>query len=358
MLLRPALVTLLAFALSGCVGGSDVPEAKVSLPLEPKAPAVPTGLSSNASQMVAPEGGPPAWRVGDWWKYNLNAKMTGVEEWQNTLVVAGESPEAFLLGADTDKGVNQSFLIHVPELGPVRKSDYAVSRHGQPVAFVQWPLAEDKKWSTEIPGRGTWDATVKRVSTMVAQRNLMAWQIDYTQDGRLQHRIQWSPFTGWWVLEEVWNGDVAFRQRLTLADWGHNRTGVASYFLASDLYIGRHAHNLTGAQADPVGAAEFRVEKNAAHWLVLGAFHGYGRLVPFVGYGECSVTFSDPTGNPANIISFTGPCSGDLELGWTTRAMVEGTWRTTWTAAALQQDFYVEAIGVTMQRLALPGPTA
>lgn len=343
---RPTLPIALLLLASGCISDDPTPHDEAGTEN-----ASDSTTNSDAPPAPSELDGPPTLSVGDWWKYKLSTQLRQAEPYEYTLVIAGETPEAFLLGTPTDVGLNQSFFTHLPALGPVRKADLAPTRHGHPVPWVEWPLSEDKTWTVEV--RGVWEAHPQRIQAKVAGQEFPAWRIDYVMEGRLQHRIEWAAATGWWIREEAYFGLDAPVHRLELSEWGHNRTGTALYAVATDVFVHAQDHNASAARANPTGTTQFTTRAADADWLLVGFFQWGATATSGGAHGVCGIDLAVPDGGPFLWFNF---CHQATTLEWFALPIRDGTWTLEWHLLTDNQMLILEVFTVQSTLLSIGAP--
>jgi hypothetical protein len=281
---------------------------------------------------------PRPWRVGDWWKYATSSVVQKEPSLDLTLVVAEETPTTWTLaGAETAR-VNFTFFTHVPALGPVRKSDFAVTRHDQFVPYLRFPLEDGATWPVE--SRGSWQAFATRANLTVAGATLDGWRIEYRDGtGNLQHVIEWASEPNWLVREAAHFGQPQPSHEMVLQAWGHNHTGTLRVHEAHDVHVRGHGYGPTS----PSGSETFEVPTQG-DGLLLGVFLGGTD-------GHCMHYFVGPPGS-GEIRGGGGAC-GPIQLEWVERPLVPGTWRSVWLASAPGSFVFVEALRIDMRTVTL-----
>jgi hypothetical protein len=91
----------------------------------------------------------PEWQIGDAWTYSQMSP--GASARTITAVVTADAGGDWILDTNDQAHALYDAQSDVSFLGPVRKSDLAGSQQGARVQFFDWPLEENKTWST------TWD---------------------------------------------------------------------------------------------------------------------------------------------------------------------------------------------------------
>ncbi len=156
----------------------------------------------------------PTWSIGDHWTY------TSQGFGETTWVVTGDQGGDWIV----DTTNLETAFVHAREdisfLGERRKGDLAGSQGDTRVTYFDWPLEENKTWTT------TWDGvqreiTVDRVDDGVAE--LTARQegrvaVEYTYDSRAGH------FQGFTFFDE--NGTETIDAELTASGSGFQGTAV------------------------------------------------------------------------------------------------------------------------------------
>jgi hypothetical protein len=168
------LVTLLAAPLAGCLGSEAGDDASAS--------------ADDATTNQTPGLPAPNWSIGDAWTY------TGGGVGETTWVVTGEEGEDWIVDTTNRELAFIDARTDISFLGEVRKSDKAGSQGDTRVEFFDWPLVEDKTWTT------TWDGvertiTVDRIEDGTAyltatQNDRLA--VEYTYDSKAGHFGQFA----------------------------------------------------------------------------------------------------------------------------------------------------------------------
>jgi len=316
---RPTLaLAALTLLLSGC--------AQTGLDVAPDA-SIHTTLGPDPDVLPVPEDVPRPWHVGDWWTYHYTSHLDGVPDTDMTLVVAEDQGSTWTL--TTTAPANATFFTHVPSLGPIRKADLAVTRHGHPVPFLQFPLTEGATWPVEV--RGPWAATAHRANLTIGSLRVPGWRIEYRAGETLQHVIEWSAHVGWMATELAYQGEDTPRHELRLTAWGSNHTGPLKVYEASDVLVQGHFYDASQPQANE-GSEQFSVGSDG-QGLLLGVFMGGGS-------GTCFHAFTSPAGTNENR-GGGGPC-GDAELVWVERPLSSGTWTSNWVVNGEGAYVFVE----------------
>lgn len=324
--------TIVLATLAGCTGGpsSDVAEVPSATRVVPASEVLANSTGSEAS-------GVASWSVGDWWRYQFRSTVTGIPEFQITLVVAGDDGSAYDLTAVEPDHVEATFFTHMPSLGPVRKDDLAVTRHGHYVPFLQFPLHAGATWQVDV--RGTWTAEVTRAEIPFGGERLPGWRIDYWDNESLQHVVEWSPAVNGTVREMAMFGDDRPHHSLELVAWGHNWTGTVSTYRATDLY--RKGHDVEGPATypDAFGVDTFTVPAGGDRLLV-GAFTGGAK-------GTCAVGWARPLAHvPPELPTYHVRDCLATALDWSSFDPEPGEWHFGWALAADPSFVFGEAFRI------------
>lgn len=165
-------LVLVTAPLAGCLGG-DTPDGPGPAPDQgaDQAPETPASLEA------------PTWEIGDHWTYTDDA--FGEVTW----VVTGQTTGAWILDTTHPEVAFLDAREDISFLGERGKSDLAGSQGDTRVTYFDWPLEENKTWTT------TWDGvqreiTVDRVEDGIAE--LTARQdgrvaVEYTYDSQVGH---------------------------------------------------------------------------------------------------------------------------------------------------------------------------
>jgi hypothetical protein len=289
------------------------------------------GLPSPTSTTdpALPDASPAAWNVGDWWSYRYTSRLEGVPDTHLTLVVADDLGSAWSL--TSLEPANFTFFTHVPSLGPVRKSDLAVTRHGHFVPFLQFPLAEGATWQVEV--RGLWTAVAHRAELDAGGQRVTGWRIEYREGDVLQHVIEWSPEVGWLVSELSYQGQKEPRHELRLASWGAGHAGPVRVYEADDVYVKGHFYDASQPQGSS-GSEGFMVP-SVGQSLLLGVFSGGTS-------GVCGHVFTAPAGSMES--RGGAKACGSSSLEWAARPLVPGSWTSDWTVTGDASYVFVEVL--------------
>ena len=212
---RPSVLALCALVLAaGCIGPSADDEVARSAvgPLDELLPGLPTPAELAARSLDTP----PAWRLGEWWRFEVSDRLTK-GTYEATVVVATGAHGRALLGMPEEAFDDAAIVIHLPPTGPIRLEDHAWHFHADMFPMAPFPLVAGKTWSFGWLG----DEMVAEVVAVEEGRARMEGLSPQT-------RFTWTydAATGF-VTEFEWGGLVSYR----VVDHGF---GFAGRVLAPD----------------------------------------------------------------------------------------------------------------------------
>ncbi len=162
-----SIVPLLLVGLAGCT--QDAPDATDT----PSAPDVQYEDDRNFTvdqPNVLPRDPPaagerslnetPAWRLGEWWTYEITSFFDGKKE-LITRVVAGSEHNNYLVGFPMDEFNNFAMVMHHPAYGDIKKGDLSYDTHDAPFTHLHFPLQVGDTWNT------TWQNPNNRIDMEV-----------------------------------------------------------------------------------------------------------------------------------------------------------------------------------------------
>lgn len=243
------LVLVLAGAsLAGCLGGADAPSATRGEPLETAlVPAAP-GASGAADEAQA-----PTWALGDAWSV-VTSGPSGEERVQ--LVVTGVSSDAYTVSTTGEQMAMYEALFDISYLGRIRASDLAGHQQDQPVRYFDFPLADNKTWST------TWDGLEV---VLKATRGARGFDIVGTVEG--------EPYVAYdFVPELKWFSRLRFEAQdftITVERLDEGWTGTLAVATAKTVY---EASTTTPVATSGSGA--FTIDEGQTHGVVVLAGGG------------------------------------------------------------------------------------
>lgn len=212
MRVQVILTCLLAAGLAGCAG-ADVPTEEEILD-----EAVSKGTASEV----------PVWSIGNYWTYKMTAG--DFEIGTSSLVVTADGGSDYLVGTNDPQIAYFDALFDITFMGEVRKSDLAGSQNGDRVSMFDWPLIEEKAWTT------TWDG-----ETLDMYANPMGGPGEFHVMGHRQSdqamtvEYHYNPAVKWFEYIRFFNADngtVAFEMELT--DNGEQFTGTVYEYTILD----------------------------------------------------------------------------------------------------------------------------
>lgn len=192
--MRPLLAVVLVAVLAGCTG----PAPDLPSPAPQEAAAEPPVLA-------------PALQVGDWWNFTApNGAFTVVvaEDLGSDWRFATDSPG--LAFYDAHQG-------DVSYLGPQRKADLAGSQADTRVRFLDFPMADNKTWTT------TWDG---QPMTIHATRAGTLFHMEARNATAPYARYTYDPAARWFTAFDFLQPDGSSGYAIALQAAGRNYTGA------------------------------------------------------------------------------------------------------------------------------------
>lgn len=243
------MLFVVALATAGCISGQEN-QGPAS-----EDEAVSTTGSTSADPSASTDGQAleaPTWQVGDWWTWRSD------QAGEFSYVVTGDEGQDWIVGTDSEQIAFFHARTEVSFLGEIRKSDLAGSQNDTRVQYFDWPLVEDKTWST------TWDG-VQRTITVVDIEDGLA-TLEAREGDRLAVSYVYDSQTGWFgeITFHAPDGSAAFTT--TPVASGSNFTGEVVEW-RFDAQVG--ASGTLQPAAVPAGVS-FTVPGNATDiWLDL-----------------------------------------------------------------------------------------
>ncbi len=156
---------LLTLTFAGCTDNNSATAPGSEVP--------PSDESTYAGDPVLAGAAPPTWQVGKWWRYDTPSGIS-------TRIVTADGGDHWIVETDNVDTAYFDARSDVSTLGPQWKDDLSGSQSGTRVKFFDWPLAQDKEWTT------TWDGVVRRI---VASRSVgNEWSFD-VYEGQLKRAV-------------------------------------------------------------------------------------------------------------------------------------------------------------------------
>lgn len=276
------------------------------------------GADAGPTPSAAPDGdglGAPAWAIGHWWLYGIEAGDGG-EGAPTTYVVAEDQGDDWWMATDSPERAFQDQRDDISRLGPQRKADLAGSQGDDRIEFFHWPLAAGATWPTRWDGQAvtvTVDAADPTGASLTA-RNATQVAYTYTYDAE----------AGWFgeLHRHGPDGQVAFS--LVLLDFGGNWTGqLASWDLVSLV-----------DDESPAGQPNLRLGGYPRLDVPAGATDLWmSYRIPCAQNGGYTVRLQpdDPAAN-AQAYEDSGPCAATVEFEG---VAVDGPAPGTWTLAVM-----------------------
>jgi hypothetical protein len=155
-----ALLLVLTLA-AGCLGLADDDPATSSTDTDTPTDANEDDQAPAASDDAGPFQREPAWLPGEHWTAKVDSRLLD-EPLTWTRVVAGFSPQGYLVGQPAEEARPGPLLLHIPGMGLVQEANLSYQVHGDAFQPVSFPLEEGKTWQTTFEGDPV-NATVERV---------------------------------------------------------------------------------------------------------------------------------------------------------------------------------------------------
>lgn len=188
-----------ALVVAGCLAsttGDELREAST----EPTA-ALPAGVPTEAQLDERSLDAPPTWYEGEWWRFEVDAALTG-ETYEATVVVAGAREDEILLGLPEESFDDAAIVVHFPPTGPMRTEDLSWYFHSDRFTMTPFPLEPGKTWGFEWVGAETEaevvsvDGTTAEIDVLHPNAHLMltydarsGFVTDMTWEGLASYRV-------------------------------------------------------------------------------------------------------------------------------------------------------------------------
>jgi hypothetical protein len=282
-----AAIAIATLALAGCLGGGSEPAGQQANP----------AAASDPSAAI----GAPNWSAGDYWTYAPEEAPT------SSWVVTQDAGDAWIVRPDDKEAAFLDARSDISFFGERRKSDLAGSQGETRVEYFDWPLEENKTWTT------TWDG-VERTVTVDRVEDGRA-QLTARHDGRLAVEYTYERDAGPFGSVTFYDANGSVVNDLELQDSGEDFQGTAyRYTLAKVL----DRQGTFGAQPTGFGF-EFTVPPNATDiWLDLAVECPSGAYD--FGFGGNGSGYSNRGTCPANAtgtgVVVEGPNPGNYRGGF------------------------------------------
>lgn len=240
------MLMVLALATAGCISGEDAGGVDEAVSTTGSTSADPS-TSTDGQALEA-----PTWQVGDWWRWESD------QLGEYHYVVTSEQGQDWIVGTDSQQTAFFHARTEVSFLGEIRKSDLAGSQNDTRVQYFDWPLVEDKTWST------TWDG-VERTITVTDVSDGMA-TLQAHEGDRLAVSYVYDSQTGWF-------GEITFHGPDGSPAFTTTAVASGSDFTGEVVRWRLDAQVLGGGSLQPAASpdeATFEVPENATDiWLDL-----------------------------------------------------------------------------------------
>lgn len=284
-MVRVPALAIVALALAGCLAPSTpgAPSADAGVRLA-EASGLPTDPRTGATLAEA-----PAWRLGEWWRIAFSAPPYGVEA-ELTVVVAGVSGDAYLVGQAGEALDDGVVILHFPPLGEIAREDLSFEAHDRRLEFLRFPLVDGATWETQWYTGAPLTANVVRVEGDVA---------DVTLSGAREIALAYDAAAGW-ITRFAIDGYGGYE----VLEHGYGHEGPVRVPVGQDLVFchGRQGgvQQVTLCETGPAtspGAPTSTVElPDAYDRVTFGLFLRDARAAP-VGSGAYRIDVTAPDGS-------------------------------------------------------------
>lgn len=243
------LALVAAIVAAGCVGATD--DA-----LEPAKTDAADGLAvgplTEAELDARSLDAPPNWHQGEWWRFEVDATLTG-ETYEATVVVADAREGEILLGMPEESFDDAAIVAHFPPTGPVQTKDLSWYFHSDPFPMAPFPLEPGKTWTFDWVGAEA-EAEVVSVDDGKAEIDVIQpnAHLTLTYDARLGFvsEMTWDGLASYKIVDHGagYEGTVVVPDDPTLAIFEGRLAGV----------VDTNAIPLPGAPVTEVEVAEGR----------------------------------------------------------------------------------------------------
>lgn len=340
--LLPSLALFLT--LAGCAQAPD-----------PGTSGGPSGTGSQASTAPAPLVlDAPAWRIGQWWEWQVSFGTEVRPETFRSIVV--EAGEGFVLASDREGMAKEEAAFGNPFLGAVGP-ELQMEGFGGAWDLLDFPLAPGKNWTATVPNVA-WDVLAPATEVEVA----MSARYDAALPGYrfMGHVAQgmllegtFLPATGWFGELKVYDIDpgqeeLEFGFRAVGAGPSHTGSGFTAS--AKPLLVLWDGNGFTD---DPAAGGQPFVDAQPTGTFTMSDGTGlYGIAVAESILGARALVLTDPGNTQRQMVS-QGGMEGHGEVLWIDEAGMAGQWSVATAGAGGYSGAYVELYEVTLERLTL-----
>lgn len=235
--LRPLWVFALVVVLSGCFGGDPDDGGQ-------RDDEGPDGGRNGESDPEPVRLGeePPRWNVGDYWEYETS-------EGRNVgFVVSTESGGHWTVDTTDEHMAWRHTRGEDTLVGSIRMEDLAVAHGDDYTRWLDFPLEENKTWTT------VWNGTEVDVAVVSAGETFL---FHLHEDGDLAVVYEYDPGVGWFTSQEVLDADGQERSSMTLRDAQSDWSGIVVRWEAEHKFTGRATGNGAGMGGEFVIQEDF-----------------------------------------------------------------------------------------------------
>ena len=167
---------VLGLSLAGCFSAAEDPvlaaEPNVTIDEARPEPVFNDIPNADLGEIAPPDTAatllaPPQLTAGEWWRIELNDKITGATT-QFVRVVARVEPDLYVFGMPHEGWWKEAIVFHTPAFGDVNK-DLSHRAHDVPFQQLQFPLEDGATWETAWESPDPITATVAVESPTTAR---------------------------------------------------------------------------------------------------------------------------------------------------------------------------------------------
>lgn len=263
--------------LGGCLEGSS--------PREETAPTGAPGVG-DAPALPVPAGAAdgPAWQVGQWWRWKLEA-APAESAYEATTVVLAADPVSFDVGSPDAQAAGLVYPFHLVGFGSVPRASLAWQAHGSPVQFLRFPIVDGDSWTSDFWSAPGATVTVRNATVQGPGGPEPGYRSEVTYaGGGVFLAASWSMQRSQFVqVQSFFGGEAPFASAILVDEGKGGQDGKP--FVVTDLL--RTSSNPTAPQPP----ASFTVPAGA-DLLLMACFLGGGP-------GRFDAVVSPPGGAPA-----------------------------------------------------------
>lgn len=311
------------------LGGASVAVAATPVPSE--------GFGKLDADAVRGGVGRPAWPVGTAWDVRY-----GPDEFPCRLVVVKANASGYALGSACDAGETVSVQLATQSAqgwaGPFTRDIAGLFPGGEPIAYYDWPLRDNKTWDITTFDGEELEVTARFVPDIAGPFGPEPGYVLEAVDGDyVAYRYDYLPSLRWWSRMEFPGSGYVFRVAGANASWsGDAITAAASGRFSIRPLLGPDGYSTT-----------FSLNERDERLYVVGSGNG-------IHYAQTQIIGPDGTQRGGSSRQATGGSTFDF-------ALIEGEpgqWELRLTGAAVQGQLTYRGWGVDLTTWRVGGGSA